>query len=235
MSKVNYVLSNKQGITAIFGEVGTGKTTLLRMLNDSMPEEYVCIYVYSPNFTSESHMLKVISSEFGIPMRRSQFAQVEIFQQFLVDLYAADKTPVVIIDEGQVMKPKMLELMRQISNFETNESKLCQMVICGQTELKTKLKKHRALWSRIVMASSLEALSFDDTVEMISFRFCDIAKGDPETFPIDTLNKIYQLSKGIPRDTVLLCAAALEIAYRNQIKVISPDIVDVSYTDSQKR
>ena len=176
LAKVQYVLEYRQGMTAIFGDIGTGKTSFARTLVDTLADDYEVVYLYNPNYRSDAHMLRTICSEYNIPMKRSHQLQTEAFQEFLLDLHMNGKCPVLIVDEGQILRPKLLEFFRQLSNFETNESKLIQVVMCGQVELKVKLKKKRALWSRIIMASSLEAFSLEDTVEMISFRLVDVAR-----------------------------------------------------------
>jgi general secretion pathway protein A len=234
LAKVQYVLEYKQGMTAIFGDVGTGKTSLARTILDILADNYEVIYIYNPNFKSDTHMLRTICSEFEVPMKRSHQAQLEAFQGFLFNLHMESKTAVIIADECQLMRPKLLEFFRQLSNLETNESKLVQCILCGQTELKVKLKKKRALWSRIIMASSLDAFSLEDTVEMIAYRLVDVAKGDPEMFTSDALERIYFHSQGIPREVVKLCAQSMKIAHINQIKPIDGEIVDLAFEGAEK-
>jgi type II secretory pathway predicted ATPase ExeA len=234
MAKIHYVLEYRQGATAIFGDVGCGKTSFARTLLDVLSDDYEVIYLYNPEFKSTTHMLKTICSEYSLPMKRSHQLQLEVFQKYLMDLHLAGRCAVIIADEAQLLKPKLLEFFRQLSNFETNEAKLCQLILMGQVELKVKLKKKRALWSRIIMASSLESFSFEDMVEMISFRLVDVAKGSPNMFSVDALERIYFHSKGIPREAVKLCAQAMKIGHMNQVKTITAEIVDVAFEGAEK-
>jgi general secretion pathway protein A len=237
MAKVHYVLDNRQGMTAIFGEVGTGKTSFARTLLDVLSEAYETIYLYNPDFKdcrSTTPLLKTICSEFNLPMRRSHQLQMEELQKFLLDVHQEGRSAVIIADEAQLLTPKALEFFRQLSNFETNEAKLSQVILIGQTELKLKLKKKKALWSRIIMASTLEALSFDDMVEMLSFRLVDVAKGDPGIFTPSSLERIYFHSKGIPREAIKVSAQSMAVAHMNQIKPITPEVVDIAHEGAEK-
>jgi general secretion pathway protein A len=228
MAKVDYVLDYRQGMTVIYGDVGTGKTSLARTLIDRLSDNYEVVFLTNPNFNSEMHMVKTVCAEFGIEPKRSLYAQTEALQSYLLDAFAENRFPVLILDEAQLLKKRTLEMLRQFSNFETNEQKLIQVILVGQSELKNKLKKHRALMSRIIMASTLDSLSLEDMIEMIHFRLVDVAKGSMEMFEPDAIDKIYFYSKGIPRATIKLCSAAMKIAFINQQKTINSVIVDMA-------
>lgn len=235
MAKIQFVLDHNQGLTAIFGEVGSGKSILLRTLFENLQEKnFTVIMIPTPLFRSEAHMLRTVCGEFDIPMKRSHHAQLDEFQKYLIQSHINQSKPVILLDESQILKPKMLELLRFFSNFETNEAKLVQIVLAGQSEFKTRLKKHRALWSRTIMSSSLEAFSFDETVEMIQYRFCDVAKGSPSAFTPEALERIYVESRGIPRDTVNICLACLNTAFINKKKHITKAIVDFTCKVAEK-
>jgi general secretion pathway protein A len=227
IAKVDYVVENKQGLTVIYGDVGTGKTSLARLLVDRLAEKNQVVFITNPDFKSEMHMVKAISSEFGLAPKRSLFAQMEGLQANLIEMYAEGKNPVLIIDEAQLLRGKQFEIIRQLSNFETNDTKLLQIILAGQLELRDKLRMKKALMSRIVIASTLRAFSSDEMADMILFRL-NVAGGNGNIFISDSLNKVYEHSKGIPREAIKLCGFAMKRAHLNGEKQISAQAIEVT-------
>jgi len=227
LAKVDYVVEHRQGLTVIYGDVGTGKTSLARLLVDRLAEKNHLVFITNPNFKSEMHMVKAISSEFGLAPKRSLFAQMEALQASLIEMYAERKSPVVIIDEAQLMRGKQFEIIRQLSNFETNDTKLLQIILAGQLELRNKLRMKKALMSRVVIASTLQAFSPDEMADMILFRL-NVAGGNGNMFISDSLDKVYQHSRGIPREAIKLCGLAMKRAHLNGEKQITADLIDLT-------
>ena len=127
IAKTDYVVRRRQGLTVVFGDLGLGKSTLARILMDRLRPDHQVTFLTNPNFTSEMHMVKAIGAEFGIGAKRSQHAQLSAIKAYLTDLYSKDQTPVLILDEAQLLKGQQFEVLRQLSNFETNDSKLLQI------------------------------------------------------------------------------------------------------------
>lgn len=227
LAKVDYVIEHRQGLTVIYGDIGTGKTSLARVLVDRLSEKNHVVFITNPNFKSEMHMVKAISAEFQIAPKRSLFSQMEALQAHLVEMYAQEQSPVLIIDEAQLMRGKQFEIIRQFSNFETNDTKLLQIVLTGQLELRNKLRLKKALLSRVVIASTLQSLSFDELSDMIAFRLT-VAGANGDIFSAESISKVYEASKGIPREAIKLCGLALKLAHLNQQKQITPDLVELS-------
>jgi general secretion pathway protein A len=125
----------------------------------------------------------------------------------------------------------MFEQIRQILNFETDETKLLTIVMAGQVELRYKLadKSKRALVSRIAVSSTLDALTLQETGEMIEFR-CRTAKVD-NPFEPDAVESVYQWSKGVPREAIKLCAMSVQYAEINRLSKIPADLVEVAAAD----
>ncbi len=233
IAKIEYVVNHRQGLTVLYGDVGTGKTSLARLLLDRLSESNLVTFLTNPNFKSEMHMCKAISAEFGLPPKRSLYAQMESLQARLTELYAQDKSPVLIIDEAQLMVGGQFEVIRQITNFETDDTKLLQLILCGQLELRNKLRMKKALMSRVVIGSTLQPFSPDEMAEMILFRVT-VAGGDHDLLSSAALERVYQISKGIPREAVKLCGVALKLAHINRERHLTAEMVDAAIQEVGK-
>ncbi len=205
--KIKHVVSTRAGLTSIMGDVGLGKSAVLRYLFTEYIDDakYVPILVPSPSFPSDFAMLKSICADVGLPRRRSFIEQENELRGFLIEQDRAEKTVVLMIDEAQRLKGPHLELIRTLLNFETNEYKLLQIVLAGQLELRTKLldASKKALRSRMYLPSLLSPLSLSETKEMIQFR-CEKA-GIINPFTDEGVARIYERSNGTPREILKLC------------------------------
>jgi general secretion pathway protein A len=233
VAKTKYVIRSRQGLTTVIGDVGLGKTSLLRLLfNEYADDEtYAVAFMVNPKQTSETAFLKAICTEFGVPTRRSLRETEYELRAFLVEQYKASKNVVLFIDEAQQLRGPMFEQIRQILNFETDTTKLISIVMAGQVELRYKLadKSKRALVSRIAVSSTLDALSLEETAGMIDFR-CTVA-GVQNPFEPDAITAIYQFSKGVPREAIKLCAMAVQYATLNRLSTIPADLVEIASAD----
>jgi general secretion pathway protein A len=233
VAKVDFVVRKKQGLTVIFGDIGTGKTTLARILIDRLKDDHhLVIFVTNPAYRSEMHMLKGISGELGIPPKRSAHAQMAAVKAHLTDLFAKEITPIVIIDEAQLLRGQQFEVLRQFSNFETDDQKLLQLVLVGQSELRSKLRLKRALASRVAVYSNLQALSPPELADLIHFRIT-VAGGAGDIFTEDAVERVFELSKGIPRECIKLCSVALELALANKSRQVSADMIEAAAPEVQ--
>ncbi len=208
--KTRYVIEQRQGLTCILGDVGLGKSTVLRSLHSQIAAspEYSTAFLPSPNYPSDFSLLKAICGEFELPMRRSMLAQENELRAHLMQLYSEGRTAVVFLDEAQRLPGKQMELVRVLMNFETNEVKLIQIVMAAQLELENKLRdpSKRAIKSRIFLPSLLSALSLPEARDMIAFR-CD-KSFIPNPFDDEAVKAIYDISQGVPRDILKIAAAA---------------------------
>lgn len=214
MEKVRFVLDSRQGLTAILGDVGLGKSTVVRYLFNEydIREDVAATMIASPSFPSPFAFLKKICADFGVPAKRSFTAQEEALKAFLVELYTADRLCVVFVDEAQRLPGPQLELVRTLLNFETDDTKLIQVVLSGQLELRQKLQDptKKAIRSRIFAPSHLAALSLSETEDMLNFR-CLRAE-IPIPFTADAYETIYTLTGGVPRDILKVAAVAYRFA-----------------------
>jgi general secretion pathway protein A len=233
VAKTRYVVRARQGLTTIIGDVGLGKTSLLRLLFNEWDDDqaYTAALIVNPKQTSETAFMKAICTEFGVPTRRSLRETEYELRSFLIEETKAGRTVVLLIDEAQQLRGPMFEQIRQILNFETDEMKLINIVLAGQVELRYKLadRTKRALVSRIAVSSTLDAMTLDETDGMIAFR-CTVA-GVENPFAADAIETIYKLSKGVPREAIKLCALGVQYAGMNETDRIDSELIQAASED----
>ena len=226
LAKITYTTEQRQGLSVVYGDVGVGKTTIARRIyqiyNDN--ENYEAAYLPMPIFPSEFQLLKAISSEFGLPPKRSKYAQIESLNAHLIDIWRQGKNAILIIDEAQALVGKQFELIRQLLNFESNTQKLIQIIMIGQNELRNKLRLKKSLRSRIATRSTIEPLDLRDTRDMINFRVMVAGRTDP-LFTDDAIQVIYNASHGMPRDICSLGLNVLPLALLNREDIIDNALV----------
>lgn len=230
LEKVRFVLDSRQGLTAILGDVGLGKSSLVRYLFNEYDARDDCeaTMIPSPNFPSEFAFLKKICADFGLPARRSMVDQENELRRFLIEKYTEDKVCVVFIDEAQRLPGRQLELVRTLLNFETDDTKLIQVVLSAQLELRVKLMdtSKKALRSRIFAPSMLAPLSLNETQEMVEFR-CKQA-GVHNAFGSDAIEELYTITGGVPREILKIAAVAWRFAGADGQKITPADITEAA-------
>jgi general secretion pathway protein A len=232
--KTKLTINKRQGLTCVLGDNGLGKSSFLRFLyaEYDAKEHFTTTLIPTPSFNnSEFAMLKSICQDFDLLPKRSLVAQREELQAFLIERYQAGFNVVVFIDEAQLLTNKMLELVRTMLNFETNQHKLIQIVLAGQLELRDRLltESNKAIKSRIFASSTLDSLTPDEMTAMIQHR-CSFAE-IPIPFPAATLERLYELTAGVPRDALKLCALAYEMMLMMGARDVSVDLLDSAYDE----
>ena len=227
LHKCRFVIENYQGLTAIEGDVGLGKSTILRYLYHSYSSREDChtALIHTPNFKSDFAFLKAICAEFGLPIRVSMQKQESELNSYLISEYKENRRVILFLDEAQKMPGVQLELLRTLLNFETGQHKLIQIVIAAQLELRQKLAdpSKKALRSRIFAPSSLTALTVDETQAMIDFRCHEAGIENP--FNSDAIQGIYILTGGIPREILKTCAIGMELMKEAGLSEVPAEMV----------
>lgn len=234
LHKIRYTLTRRQGLTCILGGVGVGKSSILRYAYTEFDarEDTIAKIIPQPNFATEFAFLKAVSTEFGLPVKRSLLDQENAYKEFLIEQHVAGKNVVLFIDEAQGLSNKMLEIIRAMLNFETNRAKLVQIVICGQLELRDRLLRDdmEAIASRVIMPTILNALTPAETREVIDFR-CRTFE-IPNPFDRSAVDLIYQMTGGVPREVLKLCAAAFEFMEITGSTKVDASLVELARSDA---
>ena len=223
-----YGIDTHAGFIAMTGEVGTGKTTLLRaMLSQLEPEKYRSALIFNPCLTGEQ-LLAAICREFCLEVDgKNSFGYLDALNCFLLEQHTADRTVVLVIDEAQNLTPDVLEQLRMISNLETEQTKLIQIILAGQPELDDLLERHdlRQLCQRITVRCRLTPMGLDDTGEYIRHRLKISGRRFPGFFSRRAVKKVYRFSQGIPRLINVVCEQALVLAWTRESPVVGSSIV----------
>jgi type II secretory pathway predicted ATPase ExeA len=239
LDKHFYIISRRLGPVYTSGPVGTGKTTLATRLEEKLRIEskpnshknkYLVKYYKVPPMLTANAFLRDIMNEFDIKTDRSYSKSLNYIADWLVKQYDNEIKPVLIIDEAQYLNAPHLKLLHFFFNYETKREKLIQIVLFGQTDLSDKVNKFPELKSRMYPAA-LTALNRKDTEDMLKFRWFVAGGGNTIPFSPTALDKIFEISKGLPRDVIKLADISLIRAFELQVKEVNADHVMYAATD----
>jgi general secretion pathway protein A len=216
------------GFVLLTGEVGAGKTTVCRCFLEQVPENCELAYIFNPRLSVEE-LLQSVCEEFHIalPEKASVKAYVDAINRHLLECHAQGKNNVLVIDEAQNLSPGVLEQLRLLTNLETSERKLLQVILIGQPELRTMLAQPglEQLAQRIIARYHLGSLSEQETGAYVSHRMAVAGAAGVPAFPPALTALVYRLSKGVPRRINLLCDRALLGAYAGNAHQVTRDIL----------
>ncbi|MBN2647746.1 MAG: AAA family ATPase [Thiotrichales bacterium] len=239
LQALKYTIERGDGILKVVGEVGCGKTMLLRLLAHSLNDHFKLIYVNSPNLSAKDILL-FICNELGMEVNTSEqkYTLVHLMQQRLLEYYAQGRRVVMLIDEAQAMTLDGLEEIRLLSNLETDSDKLLQIVLFGQPELDNALEHPniRQLKSRISYNIYIPPLSAVDVLSYLNFRMRKSGYRGIDVFSPAIAKRIHKLTNGYPRAINVLADKLLMAAFsRNDKQVKKTHFKDLESTFSNNR
>ncbi len=223
LAHLSYAVSQGDGFVEITGEVGTGKTTLCRSFLESLNQQFEAAYIFNPKLDS-MQLLKAVNDEFGIDSTPNSIkGLIDNLNEFLIAQKAAGKKILLLIDEAQNLSKSVLEQLRLLSNLETTQDKLLQIILVGQPELEETLDSYdlRQLGQRITLSCRLLPLTFRETADYIRHRINIAACKVRTRFSTLALRAVYAYSDGIPRLINIACDRALLTAFTLDQKSVS--------------
>lgn len=231
LANLTYGVLMQKGFIVLTGEVGTGKTLLVRCLLDTLYRSRVAhAYILNPLLSSDD-LLRMILTDFGIrEVKRTRGEMLQQFNEHLIEVYRRNGICALVIDEAHLLTPGLLEEIRLMTNIETSKHKLLQIVLVGQPELDENLDSPelRQVKQRVALRYALEPMN-DMEVRGYIDRRLEVA-GAPnrllQVFPAPTLARILHYAHGIPRLVNTLCDSALVSAYGKGLKSVPPAMID---------
>ena len=230
-----YAIQRGEGIVKVVGEVGSGKTMLCRMLQLELPDSVEIVYIANPSVSPED-ILFVIAHELTLPVSReaSKHKVMHSLQDYLLKRHTENKQVVLFVEEAQGMPLETLEEIRLLSNLETDQNKLLQIILFGQPELDENLSKQsiRQLRERITHSFNLEPLSREEIYNYLNFRMREVGYRGPELINRAVAKKVEQHSGGLLRRINIIADKILLSAYAEGTHNLNAKHVDAAVNDS---
>jgi general secretion pathway protein A len=228
LAAISYAVLTRRGFAALVGEAGTGKTTLMSRLIQTVPPAKTTFSVLLNSAATPAEFLESVLLDFGledIPEGRAR--RLQRLNQFLISEHREGRTCVLIIDEAQTLSEAVLEEVRLLSNAELPAEKLLQIVLAGQPELDAVLARPglRQLQQRLTVRAHVSPLRPAEVVEYLHFRWMKAGGREPVPFSRAAAETIAEISGGIPRMVNILCDNALLGAFSNNERVVTPAAV----------
>ena len=227
LAGLEYGISERKGFTVLTGEVGTGKTTLLRCALSALGQRRVSTsFVFNP-LLDPLDFLEFVLTDFGLtPTSRTKSGMLLQLNRWLIERFRMQETCVVVVDEAQNLSWELLEEIRLLTNLESSSEKLLQIVLSGQPELEEKLRHPsvRQLRQRIFLWCRTQPLTEEQTGEYIVERL-RIAGTTNTIFSPEATQAIHRYSRGIPRTINLICEHSLILGYVEQMPLIPESLI----------
>src|SRR5687767_1173660 len=228
-----YGVKGGGGFVLLTGEIGAGKTTVCRCFLEQVPKRTNVAYIFNPKLTA-LELLQSVCQEFRITVSARDGAaktlkdHVDALNEYLLRTHAAGQNSILIIDEAQNLATDVLEQLRLLTNLETNERKLLQIILIGQPELRDMLARPELeqLAQRVTARFHLDPLAEDETAHYIKHRLSVAGMSGLIPFDRDARHRIFELTRGVPRRINLLCDRALLGAYASGRQRVDRAIVE---------
>lgn len=231
LKRLEIAIRLRRGLNVILGDVGTGKTTLSRMLLQLFQDEpdFIFHMILDPSYKSEFQFLSSLGKMFGVnPAFRSTLDYKDALEKYLFQKGVDEnKTIVLLIDEGQKLTPTQVEILRTLLNYETNQYKLLQLIILSQIELLPKIRRIRNFMDRINLKYIINPLDEDETKALINFRLRQAGyAGEEPLFTNNAIKHIYEHTQGYPRKISMVCHDALEMLIMRNRKAVDESLIE---------
>ena len=221
MTMLEYGIQSRSGFTLISGEVGCGKTTLIRHLLGNLSERYT-VGLVSNTHASFGELIDLVLLSFDLDYQnKTSTEKIEMFESFLLEQYSYGQNTILVIDEAQNLKPVMLEELRVLSNINADKHQLIQVILTGQPELRDTLKlpELRQFAQRISSDFHLEPLTYKELSEYIRHRV-RVAGATRELFTAKAIRMVFNFSRGIPRIANSFCDMSLVYAFADGLDYV---------------
>lgn len=229
---MEYGIRDKAGFIVISGEIGCGKTTLVRHLLNHLSSSLTVGIVYNTH-REIPDLLEWIMLSFGLPYEgKSRVALYDTFQRFLIDQYGKGKSVLLIVDEAQNINPDALESLRMLSNINADKHQLLQIMLVGQPQLKEMLSRPELVQiaQRIAVDFHIKPFTTEDVQAYIQHRLAVAGRTAP-LFTPEACARIAEITKGIPRRINVICNTALVYGFSTESQTIDTDIIEEVLND----
>ncbi len=226
-ANLQYGIENGKGIVVVTGEVGTGKTTILRSMLQSLDRSVLAAYIFNP-LLSTQEFFDLLAGEFRLQPTTSKATILRSLGQVLMTRQAHGVRTVLVVDEAHLLPLHLLEEIRLLLNFETNREKLLQVILCGQPELHEMLGRPelRQLKQRVSLKCAIKTMTAQESVEYIRWRLRVAGCANENLFESDALAMVHRFSGGIPRIINNICDNALLTGFSEASTRITADVVN---------
>lgn len=234
-AEVLHCVLARKGFVLVTGEVGLGKTTFVRRLLDTVAGHDIAVALVFNTFLQGRELLATINRDFGLPAREDMAANMAVLNDFLLEQARHGKTTVLVVDDAQNLTDESLEMVRLLSNLESGQEKLLQIVLAGQPELIDKLEQEnlRQLKSRIVKHVHLEGLSLRDTGRYFEFRINDAGGAGRLSLDSGALKLLHQTTAGNLRRIHLILDRCLYGLVSKRNGVINRALIQQAITETE--
>lgn len=230
LASLYYGVTSHRGFVVLTGEVGTGKTLILRSLLGLLQRSDIAFaLIFNPSL-SALEFIRYVAGDFGVPTTgKAKDEIIHGLNEFLLQRHQKGLTTLLVVDEAHLLSPELLEEIRLLTNLETAQRKLLQIVMAGQPELDQRLDSFelRQLKQRIALRCHLDALNLEESRHYIERRL-KIAGAAPENeiFSETAVVTVFRDSRGVPRLINTICENALLAGYAKRASIITPEIID---------